>query len=183
MPPLGLRCPKQQYYLLRPSYALQTLNVLPKTFQPRRFQLLGQDYAGSCRLTERLYKMTCGNYIEGNKPLYSAWQSMSYSLLFPLGMVHYLHRLLCVKDCVNINIYELNWQFLERSSNKVEISVLSIYFEIYFIPTPLCNGATLSTKHSFHWSWHSFNWYLRIPRKFAVLCDTLNFRYNFVTFI
>jgi hypothetical protein len=82
--------------------------VLPKTFQPRRFHLLDQDYAGSCRLTESLYKMTCGNYIEGNNSLRSARQSMLYSLLFPLGMVRYLRRLLRVKDCVNIIIYDLN---------------------------------------------------------------------------
>lgn len=165
-PPLGLRCPRRQYYLLRPSYAFQALNVLPKTFQPRRFQLLGQDFAGPSILTESLYKTTCGNYVEGNKPLRSAWQSLFYSLLFPLGMVRYLRRIISVKDCVNINIYGLNWQFLEHSSNNVEISVVSIYFEIYIIPAPLCNVTKLRTKHPAHWSWHSFDWYLRIPRKF-----------------
>jgi len=140
LPPLELRCPRSQYYFLRPPpppYTFQDLNVLPKTFQPRRFQLLGQDYAGICRLTESLYKMTCGNYITGNKLLRSALHSLLYSLLFSLGMERYLRRLLYVKDCVNIDIYELNWQFLEHSSNKVQISVVPIYFEIYFIATPL----------------------------------------------
>lgn len=171
-PPVELRCPRRQYNFLRLVYAFQALNVFPKSFQSRRFQLLGQDYARLCMLTESLYKMTGGNYIEEDKPLRSAWQSSLYSLLFLFGMVRYLRRLLCVKDCVTINIYELNWQFLEHSSNKVEISVVSIYFEIYFIPTPLCNATKLSTKHPAHWSWHSFDWYLRIPRK-LLLCAVL----------
>jgi len=166
-PPGLLRCPRRQYNLLRLGYAFQALNVFPKSFLPRRVQLLGQDYAGSCMLTESLYKMTCGNYIEENKLLHSVWQSSLYSLLFPLGMVRHLRKVLCVKDYANIYIYiyELNWQFLEHSSNKVEISVLSIYFEIYFKPTPLCNGTKLSTKYPAHWSGHSFDWYLRISRK------------------
>lgn len=168
-PPVGLRCPRLQYNLLRLGYAFQALYVFPKFFQPRRFQLLDRDYVGSCMLTESVYKMTCGIYIEENKPFRSAWQSSLYSLLFPLEMVRYLRKLLCVKDCVYINIYELNWQFLEHSSNKVEISIVPIYFQIHFISSPLCNGTKSSTKHPAHWSWHSFDWYMRIPRK-LLLC-------------
>jgi len=87
-------------------------------------------------------------------------------------MVRYLHRILCVKDCLNINVYELNWQFLEHTPNNIEISIVSIYFEIYFIPTPLSYSTKLSIKHPAHWSWHPFDWYLGIARK-LLLCAIL----------